>query len=271
MTEGTKRQPGPVLLAFPSTGHDISTRWLRSYVEVEIYDRERALQVWESIGEPESPTPLDLRLLYNYVAIEANGNLAKARNRLVVEFLDNYPHCDWLWFCDTDMVFPPDTLHRMIGRACEHNLSILGALCVIVTAEGAVPTLFIHDDEAITRVMLDYEDGVIAELAATGTGCLLIHRDVLQEMRDAAGGSIHAWFGYDQFTTSAGEWELGEDISFCLRAGKAPSKWKTYVDTTMHVGHHKGPKVWWPEDVRTNPVPKDYFMGDGSARRDTAE
>jgi hypothetical protein len=39
----------------------------------------------------------------------------------------------------------------------------------------------------------------------------------------------------------------------------------------MHVGHHKGPKVWWPEDVRTNPVPPDYFMGDGSARRDTAE
>jgi len=268
MTEGTKRQPGRVLLAFPSTGHDISTRFLRSYVELDIYDRERALQVWDEIGSPESPTPLDLRLLWNYVAIEAHGNLAKARNRLVIEFLDNYPHCDWLWMCDTDMVFPPDTLHRLIAQACEHGLSIIGALCVIVTAEGAVPTLFIHDDDAVTRVMLDYEDNVIAELAATGTGCLLIHRDVLEDMRIKGGGSIHSWFGYDHYTTDAGEWELGEDVSFGLRAGAAG--WKSYVDTTMHVGHHKGPKVWWPEDVRTNPVPADYFMGDGNARRDTA-
>lgn len=260
--------PGRVLLAFPSTGHDISTRFLRSYVELEVWDRERAVQVWEALGAPESPTPLDLRLLHNYVAIEASGNLAKARNRLVVEFLDNHPECDWLWFCDTDMVFPPDTLHRMVARARQHDIKILGGLCVIVTAEGAVPTLFIPDEDAVTHVMLDYEDGQVVELAATGTGCLLVHRDVLEDMRLKCGGSIHSWFGYDQFTTAAGEWELGEDVSFCLRAREAG--WKVYVDTTCHVGHHKGPKVWWPEDVRTNPVPKDYFMGDGSARRDTA-
>ena len=258
-----------MLLAFPSTGHDISTRFLRSYVELDIYDRERAVQVWESLGCPDDVSPISLRLLWNYVAIEANGNLAKARNRLVVEFLDNYPQCDWLWFVDTDMQFPPDTLHRMMARACEHNLSILGALCVIVTSAGAVPTLFIHDDDAVTRVMLDYEDGTIAELAATGTGCLLVHRDVLEDMRLKRDGSIHSWFGYDQYTTEAGEWELGEDVSFCLRAGQAG--WKTYVDTTCHVGHHKGSRIWMPEDCRTNPVPPDFFMGDGSAKRDTVE
>jgi hypothetical protein len=260
--------PGRTLLAFPSTGHDISTRFLRSYVELDVFDRERAVHVWEALGAPESPTPVDLRLLHNYVAIEASGNLAKARNRLVVEFLDNHPECDWLWFCDTDMVFPPDTLHRMIARAHECDVKILGALCVIVTSEGAVPTLFVPDDDAITHVMLDYEDNQVVELAATGTGCLLVHRDVLEDMRMKSAGSIHSWFGYDQYTTDAGEWELGEDVSFCLRAREAG--WKVYVDTTMHVGHHKSSKVYWPEDVRTNPVPQDYFMGDGSARRDTA-
>lgn len=260
--------PGRVLLAFPSTGHDISTRFLRSYVELEAFDRQRALDVWEAIGAPGSPNPLELRLLWNYVAIEASGNLAKARNRLVVEFLDHHPECDWLWFCDTDMVFPPDTLHRLVARATECDVKILGALCVIVTAEGAVPTMFVPDDKAVTRVMLDYVDNQVAQVAATGTGCLLVHRSVLEDMRAKANGSANAWFGYDIHTTDAGEWVLGEDISFCLRAGEAGHA--THVDTTMHVGHHKGPKVWWPEDVRSNPVPADYFTGDGEAKRDTA-
>lgn len=258
--------PGRVLLAYPSTGHDISTRFLRSYVEMDVFDRERAVAVWEAMGAPESPTPLDLRLLHNYVAIEASGNLAKARNGLVVEFLDHHPECDWLWFCDTDMVFAPDTLHRLIGTATHLELSILGALCVIVTAEGAVPTLFVDDPAAVTRVMLDYVEDQIAQVAATGTGCLLVHRRVLEAMRERADGSPNAWFGYDIHTTEAGEWQLGEDISFCLRAREAG--YLTHVDTTLHIGHHKGPKVWWPEDVRAHPVKPDYF--DGGPRRDTA-
>jgi hypothetical protein len=32
-----------------------------------------------------------------------------------------------------------------------------------------------------------------------------------------------------------------------------------HVDTTLHVGHHKGPKVWWPEDARTHPVSPECF------------
>ena len=261
--------PGRVLLAFPSTGHDISTRFLRSYAELEAFDRQRSVEVWEAIGAPDAPTPLDLRLLWNYVAIEASGNLAKARNSLVVEFLDNHPECDWLWFCDTDMVFNYDTLHRLVARAVECDVKILGALCVIVTSEGAVPTLFVDDDEAVTRVMLDYPDNEVAQLAATGTGCLLVHRSVLEDMRTVAGGSSNAWFGYDIHHTPAGEWVLGEDISFCLRARAAGHL--THVDTTNQVGHHKGPKVWWPEEARKSPVPAGYFMGDGTPRRDVNE
>lgn len=260
------RHPGRVLLAFPSSGHDISTRFMRSYVELDLWDRERAVRAWESLDCPESPTPMDLRLLWNYVAVEAGTNLAKARNRLVVEFLDHHPECDWLWFCDTDMVFKPDTLHRLVARAIECDVKILGALCVMITAEGAVPTMLIDDDAAVTRVMLDYEDNVIGEVAATGTGCLLIHRDVLEDMRIKGGGSIHSWFGYDNYTTDAGEWQLGEDVSFCMRARR--DGWKVYVDTTLHVGHHKGVKVWYPEDARKQPVPPEYFSTDGRAGRD---
>ncbi len=249
----TTDHPGRVLVAFPSTGHDISTRWLRSFVELDVFDRERAVQVWEAAGAPESPTPLDLRLLHNYVAIEATANLAKARNRLVDEFLTTFTECDWLLFLDTDMVFEPDLLHRMVGSALKFDLKILGALCVIVTADGPIPTLFIDHPDTVTQVMLDWEPNKIAQVAATGTGCLLVHRSVLEDMQVKAGGSRNGWFGFDIVTADNGtEWALGEDISFCLRARAAGHL--TYVDNTIHVGHHKGPRVWWPQATKDTPA-----------------
>jgi hypothetical protein len=255
--------PGQVLMAFPSTGHDISTRFLRSLVELQAWDRVRALQVWEAAGEPESPNPLDLCLLHNYVAVEATANLAKARNRLVDEFLHNesYQACSWLWFCDTDMVFEPDLLHRLVARAIQMDVKMLGALCVIVTADGPVPTLFIPDEDSITQVMLDWQPDQVLQLAATGTGCLLVHRDVLQDMFEQRGRSKNCWFGFDVRTGESGlEWALGEDVSFCLRAAEAGHN--VYVDTTAHVGHHKGPKVWWPSSTKDTPATLETRLTD---------
>ncbi len=261
----TFKHPGRVLLAFPSTGHDISTRFVRSFTELDRWDLGRAASTWEEIGCPEDVTPLDIKVLRNYVAIEASANLAKARNRLVDYFLDDYPECDWLWFCDTDMVFEPDTLHRMLARAIECDVKILGALCVLVTAEGAIPTMFVDDHESVTHVMLDYQDNTVAEVAATGTGCILIHRDVFVKMQADAGGSKNAWFGFDVVTSDTGkEWTLGEDVSFCLRARKAG--FTVHVDTTAQVGHHKGPKVWWPDDCRKHPTTPKQKLEDESVK-----
>jgi hypothetical protein len=257
----TTGHPGKVLVAFPSTGHDISTRWLKSFVEMERYDRHWGYLTWERMGAPESPNPDDIRLFGEYVCIESSNNLSKARNTLVRGFMteDRFAECDWLLFLDTDMVFDPDLLQRMVGRATELGLNILGATCVVVTEHGAIPTLFVPDKDTVTSVLLDYPDDTVAELAATGTGCLLVHRKVFADMQDAAGGSTHCWFGYDLLASDTGrEFECGEDISFCLRAAKAGHK--TYVDTTLHVGHHKGAKTWWPEDARKNPVPADTVL-----------
>lgn len=253
------QHPGKVTVAFPSTGHDISTRWLRSLVEMDVYDRERSVQVWEAAGAPETPNPIDLRLFDNYLCVEATANLAKARNRLVDEFLTNpaYAQSEWLWFLDSDMVWEPDLMHRMIARCLRMDLKVLGGLCVIVTAEGPLPTIFTADDDTITQVLVDWPDETVCEVAATGTGCLMVHRSVLQDMQNAAGGGINCWFGFDVVTSQTGkEWALGEDISFCLRLQQLTDH-KVFVDTTAHVGHHKGPKVWWPSETRTNPVDVD--------------
>lgn len=250
--------PGKVLLAFPSNGHDISPRWLRSFVEMKIYDAERAVAMWAELGCPEDVPPFALELFCNYVCVETTSNLAKARNRLVVEFLTNeaYAEAEWLLFLDTDMEYPPDLLLRLVGRARQFDLKILGGLCVIVTEKGPLPTLFVHDDRSLTRIMFDYPDDTVAQVAATGTGCLMVHRSVFEEMQATAGGSENAWFGYDVRTSKEGvEWAVGEDVSFCLRAAEAGHK--THVDTSLPVGHHKGVRVWYPADCRTSPVSPD--------------
>jgi len=247
--------PGRVLLAFPSTCHDISTRFMRSFSELEAFDREYAVQTWEAMGAPESPNPVDLRLLHNWFSVEATANIAKARNRLVDEFLHNpdFADCEWLWFCDTDMVFEPDTLLKMVARAVVNDIKIIGALCVIVGADGVAPTLFEADSTTITKLHIGLPEPAVLEVAATGTGCLLVHRSVFAEMFERSGGSKNCWFGFDIRVGDEGtEWQLGEDVSFCLRAGEAG--FKTYVDSTMHVGHHKGPRVWWPKDVEWYPM-----------------
>ena len=247
---------GKVVVAFPSTGHDISSRWLRSLVEMDVYDRERGVALWEQAGCPEHPNPVELRLFHNYLCVEATANLAKARNRLVDEFLTNeaYAEAQWLWFLDADMVWEPDLMHRMVARAVQMDLRVLGGLCVIVTADGPLTTLFAPDDDTVTQVLLDWPEGTVCEVAATGTGCLMVHRSVLEEMRDKSGSAKNAWFGFDVVRSATGkEWALGEDISFCLRLQELTDH-KVYVDTTAHVGHHKGPKVWWPEETRTSPV-----------------
>ena len=247
---------GKVVVAFPSSGHDISSRWLRSLVEMDVYDRERGVALWEQAGCPEHPNPVELRLFHNYLCVEATANLAKARNRLVDEFLTNeaYAEAQWLWFLDADMVWEPDLMHRMVARAVQMDLRVLGGLCVIVTADGPLTTLFAPDDDTVTQVLLDWPEGTVCEVAATGTGCLMVHRSVLEEMRQKSGSAKNAWFGFDVVRSRTGkEWALGEDISFCLRLQELTDH-KVYVDTTAHVGHHKGPKVWWPETTRTSPV-----------------
>jgi hypothetical protein len=252
--------PGRVLLAFPSTGHDISTRFMRSLAELDAFDREYAVASWEAMGAPESPNPIDLRLLHNWFCVEATANIAKARNRLVDEFLhnDDFADCQWLWFCDTDMVFEPDTLLKMIARAVTNDLKILGALAVIVGADGVAPTLFEANDTTITQLYIGLPEPAVFQVAATGTGCLLVHRSVFQKMYDDSSGSTNCWFGFDIRVGDTGrEWQLGEDVSFCLRAGEAG--FPTYVDSTLHVGHHKGPRVWYPKDVEWYPMQSDEF------------
>jgi GT2 family glycosyltransferase len=238
-----------------TSGHDLSSRFAKSKDELKVYDNEFAIHAWEQMGGPESPTPLDLRILHSDAFIESGVNVSNRRNKAVKAFLDIQDGPEWLWFVDSDQVFRADTLHRMVSTAHANDIKVFGAVIPIITPSGLMSNCFVEHPDTITKVVLDpyYEsfgEPGPKEFAATGCGCLLIHRDVLTAMREATGNDV-SWFYEDRIEAGTGEvkW-IGEDLSFCLRARQLG--YKVVVDTSISVGHHKGNRTWWAEDIPDN-------------------
>jgi hypothetical protein len=235
-----------------SNGHDLSPRFVKSCKELEVYDREFALHAWEAMGGPESPTPLDLRLLTGDGFVESSANVSNQRNKAVRGFLEEQDE-EWLWFVDGDQVFAPDTLHKLAVTAHRNDIKIMGAVIPIITTAGLIGNCFtVDEDEATTHVIVDPLNEKLGEpgpkeFAATGCGCLLIHRDVLESMHKDEGDHL-GYFYEDRPRAADGErrW-TGEDVSFCLRARKLG--FTVVVDTSVHVGHHKDVRTWWPTDI----------------------
>jgi hypothetical protein len=200
-----------VVAAFPSRD-DRSGRFMDSFVRLQHYDR-------------------DPRRLTGIIPLPATM-IAQARNDIVRTFLDDHT-ADWLWFIDTDMTFPPDIVDRLVKSAHPRDRPILGALCFSITADfQAVPTIYmLRPDGKIGRV-LDYARNETLRADATGTGCILIHRTVLEKMRET-NPKPWEWFVY----ATIGSEPVGEDITFCLRAQEAG--FPTHVDTSIKCGHEK--------------------------------
>lgn len=179
-------------------------------------------------------------------------NVAHGRNQIVCRFLDDTA-ADWLWFIDTDMDFPPDTLDRLVESADPVERPIMGALCFALMkgdAQEVVPTMYGWDEDEEGRVVptrhlsLPSPDGVYP-VSATGAGCVLIHRSALEGVaaaRPADGAPTWAetswpWFRWSDWTPGGMPDVMGEDLTFCFRAGAAG--FPTHVDTRIKVGHVK--------------------------------
>jgi hypothetical protein len=115
-----------------------------------------------------------------------------------------------------------------------------------VTADGPIPTLYLPAEEpnAVTKVMLNAPDDQVLQVYATGAACLMIHRDVLERIRnEALAGDSFPWFQERAINT---QW-VSEDISFCLRAYELG--FTVFVDTTLSIGHAKYGRVWHARDI----------------------
>lgn len=177
--------------------------------------------------------------------------LVQARNTAVQTFLDN-DRADWLFWVDTDMGFHPDTVDRLLEAADPVERPMVGALCFSQREDKsdelggyhctATPTVFdwAHvDGQFGWQVRWQYEPNAVTRVGGTGAACVLIHRSVFEKI-EAEHGKV--W--YDRVPNTTTGQLIGEDLSFCLRAGAL--KIPIFVHTGVPTTHFK--HFWLSED-----------------------
>ncbi|MBN3037234.1 MAG: hypothetical protein JW834_02200, partial [Candidatus Diapherotrites archaeon] len=137
--------------------------------------------------------------------------LDEARNRIAKAALDS--GCTHLFFMDSDMVFPPNALKKLLSL----DKPVAGGL-YFRTVPPYKPLLLQYKDGGY-KTMYEFPDNEVVPVDATGTGCLLIKREVLEKM-------MEPWF---KFT------DVSEDFQFCRNARQ--SGFDIFVDTSVACGH----------------------------------
>lgn len=166
----------------------------------------------------------------------SSANISTARNELVRKFLAGDAH--WLFMVDTDMVFEPDVVERLLGSAysgARRVADVIGGLCFGAQDGRLFPTLYAVRDGEVFR-FAEYPRDSLVEVSATGAACLLIHRSVLErvgQVQAEAGNTAFPWFQESVFEGRP----AGEDFTFCWRAGECG--FRVWVDTSVRVGHVK--------------------------------
>jgi GT2 family glycosyltransferase len=182
----------------------------------------------------EGATPLDSVLTY-----QSGPNISTARNKIVDEVLRNQ-RAPWLLMVDTDMVWAPGAMDRLIAAADPGERPLVGALCYSQDIGGdSHPTMYelVEDGDGLPG-FIRYHPGPqddVVRISATGAAFLLMHRSALVKIGAAGNDPAAPWFR--ESAIGAPLSLMGEDMTFCLRAGAAGIP--VHVHTGVSVGHMK--------------------------------
>ena len=150
-----------------------------------------------------------------------------SRNKLAAFAVDM--EADYILWLDSDMVFMPDTLERMMAVLNEHpEIDILSGL-YFRRGKPFTPVLFSKLEET-SEGGLDFEDVLdlpdeLFEVAGCGFGCVLMRTECLLDLAAKEGGGV--WFSPIA--------NAGEDCAFCIRARR--EGYKIYCDPNIDLGH----------------------------------
>ena len=149
-----------------------------------------------------------------------------ARCQAITRFLSR-PDLDYLMFVDADTC-PPDNILDLISYGCD----IIGGLYHSFQFNRPFPLAFerLAGDDCY-RGITPLPENDLVEVDATGAGCLIIKRCVLETFRDSGIFPFHREYGED------GTVFRGEDVYFCRRAQEMG--FKIYVHTGYRCSHFK--------------------------------
>lgn len=125
----------------------------------------------------------------------------EARQRHIDNFIES-DH-EWLLLLDHDMVFPPDTLTRLMS----HSKKFISGYYLFRQVTPSMRPIWFQpprgDKWPLPPVLEDPERGRLHELGASGWGCILIHREVIEDTRLVLKGQPDVledrmeWWPYD--------------------------------------------------------------------------
>lgn len=177
------------------------------------------------------------------IDLQSGPRVAEARSQVIDIYAEKYAqHAPWLLFIDTDMVFEPDAVERLLAEADPREAPIVGGLCFAGSyATRLFPTLYrLTDTQGRMDRINDYPEGM-CQVDATGAAFLLVHRDVLSTMQTKYGrlknGKRNRYPWFVEGILAPDGMAYGEDIAFCLRARELGIP--IHVNTTVKVGHMK--------------------------------
>lgn len=168
-------------------------------------------------------------------------------NKVVKDFLSEEDN-DWLWSCHNDVCFVPETLPRLLswdkplisalvfmrgGPTLPHIWRSYNEQKIYIHRIQDTSAWFLQHREALKfgpQVLEPRPGDALAEVDFTSTSCTLIHRKVLEAMREKYG---EEWFLMDNDYTGG-----GEDRRFFERAREVG--FPAYVDRSCVAGHLAG-------------------------------
>lgn len=161
--------------------------------------------------------------LAQVVRVQGSGLLSRTRNMQVAAFLDDTT-ADWLLMVDSDHTLSVDVFDMLTGAAHDKSHPVVAGLYFGAWPSGGpyprpIPIAYTLDESDTFNPIDDIEPRGLRRVDGVGTGCLLVHRDVLAGMRDDAPVGLRDWCWFQDGPTGDGRW-LSEDLTFCKRLGE---------------------------------------------------
>lgn len=243
----------------------------------DYYDQKHELTIWEGrkvflllpVYRQYEPAMI-FSLLRNYAQYGAEKIgmfyqektlISDARNILVDKFLKT--NGEWAIFIDSDMILPmgdaamfakfgaqlPAASQSMLfmDRIMKTDKPIIGALYFSRGPLGKAQYCEAFESVQENQRAHAMINPGVKQTKWVATGAMRIHRSVFEKMREAApkefpeivpAGKDFPWGYFNQITSG-----IGEDVSFCLRAGRIGIN--SYVDTGL-VCMHVGTQIYGP-------------------------
>lgn len=146
-----------------------------------------------------------------------------SRNEVVRSALEN--KCDWVFFLDTDVICPPDTITRLLA----HNLPIVSG--VYYTRAPPLEPAVWREIQPNGKQAIQFQPGQgLIEADFIGAGCLLIHTSVFKNIESP----------YFKWTLSFEDPKnpmvgRSEDFEWCKKVRSRG--YKVFVDTSIICKH----------------------------------